>query len=429
MHTKRNSCRLCGSGSIERVIDMAPIPISEHYVGRKPTSDAERHPIDIYQCVACSGVQTQDDIDPKFLWQDYTYYSGQTQAIVRHFNDVAEDGGRLVGGLAGKAVFDIGSNDGTLLASFRQLGARVWGVDPADSVIGVARAKGIKTYHGLFDERIVDAFDREDRAADIITAFNVFAHSADMPGMCRGVANMLKDDGIFLFEIQYLGDISKRKILGTFFHEHMIHYSAIAAEHFLRSHGLKIFDYLKNNIQMGSVIFCAAHEKNAARTRSQRFADLVKQEKVLGFDSPMWATAFNAYIQKNRQLAEAFAAQATTAGHKVAAYGGARSGPSLLIQFGIDGIVDVIFDDHKDKVGKYSPFRGLHVLPTAKLSAHDHKYCVVTAYIHIKPILQSLEGYLAAGGRVVALWPQFTVISLDNRAQFLHELEAWMNDR
>jgi 2-polyprenyl-3-methyl-5-hydroxy-6-metoxy-1,4-benzoquinol methylase len=408
---------------------MAPIPISEHYVERKPTSDAERYPIDIYQCVACSGVQTQDDIDPKFLWQDYTYYSGQTQAIVQHFNDVAEDGGRLVGGLAGKAVFDIGSNDGTLLASFRQLGARVWGVDPADSVIGVARAKGIKTYHGLFDERIVDAFDHEDRAADVITAFNVFAHSADMPGMCRGVANMLKDDGIFLFEIQYLGDISKRKILGTFFHEHMIHYSAIAAEHFLRSHGLKIFDYLKNDIQMGSVIFCAAHEKNAARTRSQRFADLVKQEKVLGFDSPMWATAFNAYIRKNRQLAEAFAAQATAAGHKVAAYGGARSGPSLLIQFGIDRIVDVIFDDHKDKVGKYSPFRGLHVLPTAKLSAHDHKYCVVTAYIHIKPILQSLEGYLTAGGRVIALWPQFTVISLDNRAQFLRELEEWMNDR
>ena len=144
MHTKRNSCRLCGSGSVERIIVLAPIPISEHYVEGKPTSDAERYAIDVYQCVACSGVQTQDDIDPKFLWQDYTYYSGQTQAIVRHFSEVAEGCERLVGGLAGKAVFDIGSNDGTLLAAFRQLGARVYGVDPAGSVIGVAKAKGIK---------------------------------------------------------------------------------------------------------------------------------------------------------------------------------------------------------------------------------------------------------------------------------------------
>ena len=429
MHTKRNSCRLCGSKSIERVIDMAPIPISEHYVDRKPAADADRYPIDIYQCAACGGVQTQDDIDPKFLWQDYTYYSGQTQAIVRHFNDVAEDVGGMIGGLAGKRVFDIGSNDGTLLDSFRQRGARVWGVDPADTVIGVARARGIKTYHGLFDEEIVRSFDSEDRAADVITAFNVFAHSADMPGMCRGVANMLEDDGVFLFEVQYLGDISRRKILGTFFHEHMIHYSAIAADNFLRAHGLKVFDYLKNNIQMGSIIFCAAHEKNAARTRTQRFNALLAQEKALGFDSTKWAKEFSAYVERNRQRGRNLGEQIEASGDRIAAYGGARSGPSLLIQFQIDRCVDIIFDDHKEKVGKYNPFRALQVLPSAKLSAREYKYCAVAAYIHIKPILQSLDEYLSSGGRVIALWPQFTVISLENRAEFLRELDVWMNDR
>lgn len=428
MHTRRYDCRLCGSEEINRVIKMEPIPISEHYVHQRPAADAERYPIDIYLCAECSGVQTQDDIDSAFLWQDYTYFSGQTQAIVRHFNDVAAVVSRSLGGLSDKTIFDIGSNDGTLLQAFRQHGSRVWGVDPADSVVTEARLKGIKTYHGLFDERLVDSFDTDDRAADVIMAFNVFAHSADMQGMCRGVTRMLKSNGVFLFEVQYLGDISARKILGTFFHEHMIHYSGIAADRFLSAHGLKIFDFRRNNIQMGSIIFFAAHQDNLDRRPSQQLLDLFEREKALGLDSPKWAEEFNAYIQKNRQLGREFAMSVLSGGHKVAAYGGARSGPSLLIQFGLDQIVDVILDDHKEKVGRFSPFRGLPVLPTSQLSAQNYKYCVVTAYIHIKPILQKLEGYMAAGGEVIALWPKFTIISLESRSAFLRELEDWLND-
>ena len=426
MHSIRKTCRLCFSDAVTRVLDLLPIPVSEHYTKEKPHNDATRFPIDIYQCTKCTAVQTLDDIDPSFLWKDYTYYSGQTEAIVQHFSDVVDDVELLVDGLAGRSVFDIGSNDGTLLDLFRRRGSRVWGVDPAETVVQVARNRGVKTYCSLFDDACVEGFDSDDRFADVITAFNVFAHSANMDGMCRGVAKMLKPDGVFVFEVQYLGDIVNRKILGTFFHEHMIHYSCTAADNFLRLHGLRIFDYRRNEIQMGSIVFFATPEINKERHPSSGWLDLLKQEVVLGLNSTSWAKGFANYITTNREQALNFSRYVTTKGERVAAFGGARSGPSLLIQFGIDTLVDVLFDDHKDKMGRYNPFRQMPVLPTTKLSASDYKYCVVTAYIHIKPILRSLSNYIDSGGEVIALWPRFTVINLKNREMFLDELSGWL---
>ena len=87
IHKKHLGCRLCGSSLISAVIPMHPIPIGEHYSKENLIKDAPRYPIDIYQCSVCKAVQTNDDIDSDFLWKDYTYFSGQTDKIVKHFDE------------------------------------------------------------------------------------------------------------------------------------------------------------------------------------------------------------------------------------------------------------------------------------------------------------------------------------------------------
>jgi hypothetical protein len=74
---------------IRCVVPLRPIPIGEHY-SSKPQAEGIRYPIDLYQCLDCSCVQTADDIDPEFLWQDYTYFSGHTPRIVRHFSEFVD---------------------------------------------------------------------------------------------------------------------------------------------------------------------------------------------------------------------------------------------------------------------------------------------------------------------------------------------------
>ena len=151
IHTKHYACRLCGSTKLKCVIPMEPIPIGEHYSKEPIGKDSKRYPIDIYQCMKCSGVQTNDNIDSNFLWKDYTYFSGQTSKIIDHFNDFAEYINNKYK-FEYKTILDIGSNDGSLLKEFKKLSYDVEGIDPADTVVKVAIDNGIKTALGLFNE-------------------------------------------------------------------------------------------------------------------------------------------------------------------------------------------------------------------------------------------------------------------------------------
>ena len=87
MHNRRNNCRLCESTNLSCVLPLEPILLGEHYLNNPSKTKELRFPIDIYQCKKCNAVQTLDDIDPNYLWKDYTYFSGQTNGIIDHFKD------------------------------------------------------------------------------------------------------------------------------------------------------------------------------------------------------------------------------------------------------------------------------------------------------------------------------------------------------
>ena len=253
LHKKHHGCRLCSSQNLSCVLPLRPIPLGEHY-STTPQTIEERFPIDIYMCNDCTAVQTNDDIDPNFLWDGYTYFSGQTKKILEHFNDFAFDITDNYFKDQTISVLDIGSNDGSLLECFARNGHSVTGVDPAETVVSKAHEKGISTHLGLFTHEL--ATQKLSKSSyNLVTAFNVFAHSSDMESMIRGVEYCLDENGLFCFEVQYLGAIAKKNILGTFFHEHMIHYSLSSADNFISKNGLQIIDYRVNNIQNGSIIF------------------------------------------------------------------------------------------------------------------------------------------------------------------------------
>ena len=66
------------------------------------------------------------------------------------------------------SVLDIGSNDGSLLLQFKDKGFDVEGIDPAETVVSVARSKNIKTHLSLFDSNAVEKYFHEAQF-DVIT--------------------------------------------------------------------------------------------------------------------------------------------------------------------------------------------------------------------------------------------------------------------
>lgn len=419
IHLKRGECRLCESRELDLVIKLDPVPVGEHYYDSKSQIYEQRFPIDIYQCSSCSAVQTLDDIDSEFLWEGYTYFSGQTKGILKHFEEFSTQIIDQYSLKKGAKVFDIGSNDGSLLLCFKNKDYAVYGVDPSDIVAKVANDSGIPTYVGLFSDSCIDYFPEDKKSADLITAFNVFAHSPDMSGMIRGVKKMLSPEGVFCFEVQYLGDIAKKRLVGTIFHEHMIHYSLGAAKRFLELHEMKLIDFTRNSIQMGSIIFHAVHKKSIKEV-SKAVALLEAEEELSGINSTQWAKGFNEYISDQRAHISRLKNDWLNKNIEVYGYGAARSGPTLAIQYGLENCISAVFDDHPSKSGKYGVFESIEVMPTFRLDELSPKVVVILAWIHAGNIVKNNMQYLKSGGKFVVLWPDVQEISIAN-------VDTWLN--
>ena len=430
IHSKHPGCRLCGSTLLQCVVPLQPVLIGEHYSDVPYTDAVQKYPIDLYQCLECGAVQSNDDIDDTFLWKDYTYYSGQTQKIVDHFKNFADylisrfyNPQKVESNQEKLKILDIGSNDGSLLRQFKDRQFDVQGIDPAETVVSQAIKSKIPTVLGKLNLEAINQNKCLQSRFNVITAFNVFAHSSQMEEMCQAVHDLLDDSGIFCFEVQYLGDIYEKHILGTIFHEHMVHYSLHSAQSFLERHSLRIFDYQRNNIQNGSIIFFACHSNCNVyddHASQNRISSLINYEKEEQLNNTGWSFDFVKHLirqrnQCNQVLADFF----NDIPIHLSAYGAARSGPTLAIQFAIDHYIFELFDDHPSKQNKYSPFNNLKVAPTSTLNANQHKLTVILAYIHYKNIILAHVDYLNDGGAFLLLWPSVELVTKSNYTNFL----------
>ena len=410
---RRQGCRLCDSVNVERVIDLNPIPLSENYSGDpKAASRALRFPVDVYMCADCGHVQHLDVIDSTFLWASYTYYSGEAKGMPEHFEQMANKIIAQTKPRPGALVIDIGSNDGSLLKPFARRGYRVCGVDPAVDVAQRANDAGIPTIPSLMTLDLAKQVHEEHGPADVVCAFNVFAHADNLGEMVDCVRTMLAPGGLFFFEAQYLLDIIDGVLIATIFHEHMSHHSVTPLVHFFKKHGLELISAERARIQHGSLIG-TVQLLGGSRPVEASVEELLALERERQLGKVETLREFNAKVMRLRERTSELIQGWKKEGKRIAGYGAARSGPTLIAQFGLAGMIDFIVDDHPQKVGKYESGDGIPVLPTAELNEWMPDFMVIFAWVHSKKIIESNKEYLERGGHFVVLCPETRVVGKD----------------
>jgi SAM-dependent methyltransferase len=411
--TRRQTCRLCDSKNVERVVELDPIPLSENYsYDQAVAANAPRYPVDVFMCGDCGHVQQVDIIDPKTLWDSYTYYSGDAKGMPEHFQNVAAKAIKAAAAPAGSLVVDIGSNDGSLLKPFKSAGYRVLGIDPATDAAKRANDAGIPTITSLMTRDLAKQIREEHGPAHIVCAFNVFAHADDLGEMVDCVQTLLAPDGLFFFEAQYLLDIIDGMLIATLFHEHLSHHSVKPLVKFLDRHGLELIAVERAQIQHGSLIGIV-QLKGGKRPVEESVKQLVALEDERKLDKLATLHAFGAKVKELRSRTAELVAKLKSQGASIAGYGAARSGPTLIIQMGLSGKIDYIVDDHPQKVGRFASGDGNQVVPTAELLARMPDYAIILAWVHSKKIIETNQDYLNKGGHFVVLCPETRVVGKD----------------
>ena len=108
---------------------------------------------------------------------------------------------RLVGGLAGRRVIDVGCGGGILAEAMAAAGAKVTGIDLADKPLKVAMLHRLESGVEV-DYRLVsaeDAAQAEPGAYDVVTCMEMLEHVPDPASTVRACAALVKPGGWTFF--------------------------------------------------------------------------------------------------------------------------------------------------------------------------------------------------------------------------------------
>lgn len=401
------SCRCCGAQDVELFLDLGAQPHCNRLVRVDLTPGSEpAYPLRVGFCRSCTMVQIDHTIPKESMFTDYPYVSGTTRTLVEHFRETALRLGRLYGLGAADLVVDIGSNDGSWIAQYAPLGARVLGVEAAGNVAALATARGLPTWNRFFNEDCARDILTEHGPAKLVTAAGVFFHLEELHSVVRGIEMLLALDGVFVVQAIYLGGMIENTAFDQVYHEHLCYYTLRSLSALLGLHGLDVFEATVVPIHGGSIEAHVARRGTRPVGESVRVLEAQEVARGLGDIATYRAFAGNVVALQQRLLA--LLREYQSAGKRVWAYGAPAKGATLLNSFGIGTeLVEKAVEKNAMKVGLAIP--GVRVPIDAEGGSRPDAYLVL-AWNFLDEFLRKEEAYLSSGGAFIVPIPEVRVV-------------------
>lgn len=404
-----NTCRSCGSSGIKPFLDLGTTPLADRLLTKEQLDEPEPHyPLAVAFCESCALVQLMETVDPEILFCDnYPYYSSFSPALLEHSRDNVVDliERRSLNG--DSFVVELASNDGYLLRNYVEHGIPCLGIDPADGPARVAQDTGVPTLCEFFTNDLAIRLRDEGKSADVIHANNVLAHVADTNGFVAGIRSLLKNEGVAVIEFPYVKDLIDRVEFDTIYHEHLCYFSVTSVDRLFRRHGLYINDVKRLPIHGGSLrIYAERNEKTTDSVRS-----LMQMEKDEGVDRLVFFEDFGRRVEGLKSSLLETLRKLRSEGRRIAAYGAAAKGSTLINYVGVGkDVIDFVVDRNTYKHGLYMPGQHLPVYPTERLLEELPDYVLLLAWNFEDEIIKQQQSYSKAGGRFIIPVPTPRVV-------------------
>ncbi len=411
--TSRNHCAFCASPNLALVEDFGQVALAGGFLKPEEFAEEERFPMRLYFCRDCFAVQLIDVVDPTVLFRRYFYFSSAIRTLREHFVDYATEvvSRFLVPEQA--IVVEIGCNDGILLKPIADQGVRtIIGIDPATNVVAQIDDTRIVIVNDFFSETSSRQIFDEHGAADLIVANNVFAHIADIGGVAAAVKALLKDNGVFVFEVHYLGKIIHGMQYDMVYHEHLYYYSLLALENFFGRLGMVIFDVKLIQIHAGSMRYYVCKDaSDHASAVSCRVRNLRDEERSHGFDRHETFVRFASDIYSRKRALLAFLTRLRSEGKRIVGYGASGRANTIIQYCGITNEhMEYMVDDASAKHGFYTPGSHFEIRPSSILQDDPPDYLLLFAWGYYSEIVEKHRSFFAAGGRMILPLPDVRVI-------------------
>ena len=402
-------CRVCQHETLEMFLSLGPTPLANRFLNREQLEETEPYfPLDVYFCNTCCLVQLVDIVPAQVLFREYPYLTGVSSPMKTHFAALAEEIVQEYHLDPGSLVVDIGSNDGTLLSSFRQFGTRTLGVEPAANIAALANTAGVQTINQFFTPALAEDIARTMGPAKAVLATNVFAHVHDLDSFLQGASELLSADGVLVIEVPYLVDMLDNTEFDTIYHEHVSYFAVRPIVAILTRFGMGIVGLTRIRVHGGSIRVVVQKSRTQQARVVDRFLTL-EAERGLSFVRPYHEFAQRVHSVKDEliELLRNLKAQ----GLRIAGYGAPAKGNTLLnfCKVGPD-LLEYLIDTTPAKQGRFSPGMHIPIYPEQRFHLEPPDYALILAWNYADEILEKETAYRQRGGGFIIPIPRPIVV-------------------
>jgi methylation protein EvaC len=405
-------CAFCRATDLTEIIDFGDVALAGGFLKESSFSAEPKFPLRVSFCPSCYAVQVPDKVDPNILFTDYFYFSSAIGTLREHFIDYATEVVARFLVPQNATVVEIGCNDGILLRPLADQGvATVVGVDPALNILKTIDDPRINTLNGFFGEPLAEQLLGRFGKADLVLANNGFAHIPDINGVTRAIDKILKDDGVFIFEVHYLGKIIQDLQYDMIYHEHLYYYSLLALENHFARHSMVVFDLKPIPIHGGSMrYYVCKKDSYHSKTVSVRVRNLRNEEKALGYDRAETYRRFASDCADRRTKLMDLLSRLRAKGRTIAGYGASGRANTIIQYCGIGpDHLEYMIDDAPAKHGYSTPGSHLMIRSNEVLRTDPPDYLLIFAWSFFNEIAAKSGDYIAQGGRLIVPLPDVRV--------------------
>lgn len=382
---ERTDCRCCRGTSLIEVFDLGCQPYANAFLD-SPTQHEQTSPLVLMECGACGHVQLKHVANGSELFSKYSFMTSSSQRMTEHFAELmAENVRKFVphGGL----VVEIGSNDGTALASIERADVKRMGVDPAENLANIASSKGVPTIARFFGAEVADSARKRLGWADLIVACNVLGHVDDLDDFCKGIDELLAKDGALIVEVPDVYRMVDETGFDAIYHEHLSYCSVRSLSVLFHRHDFFIDRVEPQDVHGGSIRLTI------------RRGDLANTRDV--HEAIDWS-AFNQRCQTIRRNLQDWLEARRARRQTVWGYCAAAKATVTLnyCQIGCD-LLPVVVDSTPTKQHKFMPGTHQPILPPAELLHQMPHAAVVLAVNHLAEVSRREAAYTESGGRII----------------------------
>lgn len=369
-------CCCCNSEKNHQLIDLGRQPYANKYPKLNEFKLEKINKLVIVICDHCFTAFSKKVPSRNTMFEDYYYLSSVNIELVDHFKNLA----KLIP--KDKSLLDIGSNDGVFLKPLIKKKVKAIGIDPSINVGKIANNQGLTTHIGFFDDKNTKILLSKYGKFDYIVASSIFTHVENPNNFIKNLDKLLKSNGTFILEIEYIKNILQNIEFERFYFDRPYYYSINGIQKLFYKHGFFITKVENITPHGGSLRFFIQKNQSLNFSVVER---LIKKEKI--FFESLFIKNFNAIALRYTQKFKNFLVKQSYNNKKVIGYGCPARFSTITNFANINkDLLQYVVDDSPLKQDRYSPGKHIPIVPKDFLVDFRPDVIIVFAYEYFNTI-------------------------------------------